>query len=170
MTLSPKPSSKTTLTQGPRHVDGTRALFLERLVTASEMRPVKTYDVTELGAAIGRSCGDILSVRMPQSSLSKPHQERTILDYGIPSLEQFAPGRHDDLIALANQMQQAIAAFEPRLADPSVEVIKETNDHRGLVALIRGKIKTGKILEPFEFALPLSASDHSHNADEDRPS
>jgi type VI secretion system lysozyme-like protein len=65
----------------------------------------------------------------------------TVLDFGIPDFGYLSPENIEDHAILAKRLRKAITAFEPRLTEVYIDLIKEPPDERSLVVLIRGNLK-----------------------------
>lgn len=140
------------LSFGPRRIDGARPALFERLLDPATPR---VHDAAGLRDAIIASLTDLLSVRPPAGSADLPASARTVIDYGAAPEPGMTPAREDDRNRLAAGIVQAIAAFEPRLADPQVAILFDPDAPHRLAVRIAGRMRLGRLFEPFAFTLPL---------------
>lgn len=140
-------------------VEGGRALLFERLVDLApgqrEPMPFILHDRDGLKASLAFELERLLSTRVPVAVDVLAGRERSTVDYGIPDGALTTPADPEARGRLATQIVQAIAAFEPRLAEPVVAM--RLMDGRGdaLVAEISGWIVMDGQREPVCFAIPL---------------
>lgn len=113
------------------------------------------YDRRRLARALEVSLATLLSVRAPVGARLKPAAERTVLDYGVLETESMSPADPNDLRIIAEDVTEAIRAFEPRLEQPVVRVNKDPDRGNRVGATISGRMRMGNRLEPFEFITPI---------------
>lgn len=142
------------LALGPRRVEGARPLLFERLF--GEPAP-RLHDAAGLSAAIVASLTDLMSVRPPASAHGAAAASRTVLDYGAAPAEGLSPARPEDRARLAADIRAAIAAFEPRLESPEVEIVADPDAPGEALARVTGSVRLGRSVEPFAFLAPLRA-------------
>jgi type VI secretion system lysozyme-like protein len=56
---------------------------------------------------------------------------------------------------IARSIERAIAAFEPRLAEPQVTIVPDQSDRDRLMLVIAGMLRVGLVPEPYAFAMDL---------------
>ncbi|SDZ90222.1 type VI secretion system baseplate subunit TssE [Rubrimonas cliftonensis] len=140
-------------TVGPRVIEGARAPFFEKLLgAAQDAAPGALYDAEGLAGAVSASLRALLATRAGPDAARRGPAERLVVDYGVPSLEQFAPSRPDDRARLADAMRDAILAFEPRLERPEVSVVPDPAVAGRLEARVTGWLRLSRTLEAFTFS------------------
>lgn len=144
---------------GPRPVEGGRALLFERLVDVEpgrrEARPFVLHDRAGVKASVASELERLLSTRVPVPAAELERRERTTIDYGIPDGALAAPGDPEARKRLADQIAAAIRAFEPRLAEPSVELRLAGDRGDALTAEISGTLAVAGLIEPVSFSIAL---------------
>jgi type VI secretion system lysozyme-like protein len=116
------------------------------------------YDRDGLSRVIGASLRQLLATRAPATATGLAAAARTILDYGAAPDATLSPARQDDRDRLAREIREAVAAFEPRLAQPVVTV-EQAKDEAGVLTVhITGLARHGRILEPFAFSAPVDGA------------
>jgi type VI secretion system lysozyme-like protein len=144
---------------------GRRPLF-DRLVDESpkqkkpEPTPARTLDLDELKVSVHRELTRLLSTRCPVTgdvALSRP---RTILDFGMPDLDQ--GGKlvvKEERMRLARLIRETIEAFEPRLRSLSIEVTQDEEELSRLFVNIDGFLALEDVREPISFQLPIGGAE-----------
>jgi type VI secretion system lysozyme-like protein len=121
-------------------------------------RGERIYDRDALSRVIAASLRELLATRAPATATGLPAAARTILDYGAAPDPTLSPASEVDRNRLAREIREAVAAFEPRLAEPEVAVA-EAADKAGLLTVrITGLMRHGRILEPFAFTAPIDGA------------
>lgn len=144
------------LSAGPRRVDGARPALFERLLADGPRKPI--YDADGLSRVIAASLRELLATRAPATAAGLSAEARTILDFGAAPDPTLSPARPDDRDRLAREIREAVAAFEPRLAEATV-VVDEAAEARGmLIVRITGSMRLGRTLEPFSFRAPIDGA------------
>lgn len=151
--------------------DVARALLFDRLVdedpyeTAREKKPLRGLSREGVRASVRRELMRVLNTRCPVSGDEAVSRERTILDYGLPDLDE--GGRRviqeSDKRRIATLIRHTIEAFEPRLKDVDVEVVRLPSPGGKLMVSIDGVLTLENIMEPLSFTLPVGGD----GADED---
>jgi type VI secretion system lysozyme-like protein len=147
--------------QWPRIYSGARALLFERLVDFDprmrrEPQPFRTLTLPELRASVRREVERLLNTRCPYSAAELEGRDRTVLDYGMPDFSALSPQRAEDRQRLAEQITQAITAFEPRLRQVRVTVEPPTLPQRRLLAHIEAVLVVNAVTEPVAFPVVLT--------------
>ena len=148
---------------GPGRVEGGRALLFERLIDLEpglrEARPFVLHDRAGLKASVRAELERLLSTRLsvPPSRLAQ--RQRSTVDYGIPDGATVSPADPDGRAQLAAQIAAAIAAFEPRLLRPVVQLVQTSDQGNRLFAQIDATLAIPALLEPVSFTIPLG-NDH----------
>jgi type VI secretion system protein ImpF len=134
-----------------------RAPLFDRLTdldpeSAGELRPMRTLDRTGLRESVRRELGRLLNTRssIPVDQLAQ-RPELTVLEYGIPDLSAYSAGNDDDQRLLAGVVARAVSAFEPRLRDVRVAVVRLDDDQRSLFLRIDAVLTADEVAEPVSF-------------------
>lgn len=141
------------LSAGPRRVDGAKPALFERLLANGP--EARIYDADALSRVIATSLRELLATRAPATATGLAAAARTILDYGAAPDPTSAPARQHDRDRLAREIREAVAAFEPRLAEPAVAVDEAAESASLLTVRITGLMRLGRTLEPFAFCTPI---------------
>ena len=140
-------------------VEGGRALLFERLVDLdpgrSEAQAFILHDRTGLMASVRFELERLLSTRVPVPVEVLAGRERTTVDYGIPDGALVTPGDPECRARLGDHIRAAIAAFEPRLGQPSVTVRLAGGRGDAVVADISGFLDMAGQREPVSFAVAI---------------
>jgi type VI secretion system protein ImpF len=144
---------------------GRKPLF-DRLVDENpkqkkpEATPARTLDLDELKASVHRELSLILSTRCPVTgdvALSRP---RTILDFGMPDLDQGGKLTvKEERMRLSRLIRETIEAFEPRLRNLSIEVTQDEVQQSRLLVTIDGLLALEDVREPISFQMPLGGGE-----------
>lgn len=134
-----------------------RAPLFDRLVdlhprAPGEPRPFRTLDGKGLLESVRRELERLLNTRssLPVDRLEEL-PELTVLDYGIPDLSAFSAGSPEDHVRLAAVVARAVAAFEPRLTHPRVEVLTLEDHGRSLRLRVHGTLVVDELSLPVSF-------------------
>lgn len=132
----------------------------EDLVQKQESVPYCTLDRAGLRASVARELGRILGTRCPISGDEALSRARSVIDYGLPDLEiggrKIIPEEQRRLVRL---VKRTIEAFEPRLENVEVEIVRREELAPGarLVVTIAATIVTDEVREPISFEMPIEA-------------
>jgi len=110
------------------------------------------YSPDELKESVLREISRLLSTRCGEPMAQVRFQPRTVINYGMPDHAHLSPFREEDRRALADAIQQAISAYEPRLRNVNVESVTRPNS-RQLQYRVRGNLLRDTVLEPVSFEL-----------------
>ena len=138
--------------------EGGRALLFDRLVdldprSTTEPRPLRTLTRRELRESVRREVERLLNTRSPTPAHLLEDRERTVIDYGVPDLAEFAAQRAEDHQRLTSLFARAIAAFEPRLRRVRVRVEGLVEMRRALVVRIDALLVIESVTEPVSFSV-----------------
>ena len=142
---------------GPRYVAGCLPPLLERLIDVEPSEHSDRLDANRLQgsdvrASVARAIARLLDTRrhvpLAEAAAGGP---LTVLDYGIPEFGNRSPLDSDARLLLGLAIRHAIRAFEPRLQEPSVEVLSPVAAGRDLEVIVTGQIFDGRITEPVVF-------------------
>lgn len=119
-------------------------LLFEKLVDAAPLQSGEASAATEAAEAarsIRRELARLLDTRRPIGAAAALHDKpRTVRDYGIPDASTLSPYAAEDRAVLAQAIRDAITVFEPRLAQPSVEVQPSASGGAGLHVIVGGRL------------------------------
>jgi type VI secretion system lysozyme-like protein len=151
-------------------VEATRPLLFERLAGDSPDMPTRMpasdlYGKPELLSSIRRELGHLFNTRAPVDVETLDRRRRTTIDYGIPDLSLYGPGEASARLSLADQLTRAVAAYEPRLMEPAIEVVPHPERERQLVAVIAGTIRLDTIIERVSFRIDLPTGEERPHGD-----
>ncbi len=141
------------LSAGPRRIDGSRPALFERLF---EPEGPRVYHADALREAIAARLEALLATRAPASAVGKPAAARRVTEYGAGPEPGLSPSREEDRLRVAADIREAVAAFEPRLSSPVVEIAPDPDAPQTLRVRIAGAMRLGRLFEPFEFLAPLT--------------
>lgn len=113
----------------------------------------RTLTAGGLRESVRRELELLFNTRSSFPSHRLPGAPLTVIDYGIPPLTDFAARNADDRIRLANALQDAIAAFEPRLAAVRVRAVPPAADQMYLEFSVEGHLVCGAVREPISFEI-----------------
>jgi type VI secretion system lysozyme-like protein len=138
------------------------ALLFDRLADGDlaarqERVPLRALDGEQLRASVLRELGDLLDTRSPFTGAELQRRGRTTLEYGVPGGAPAYPVDAASRVDLAARMQDAIAAYEPRLKHAEVTVQAVEGRPLELVAQVRAVLAAGTTPVPVGFTLPLGA-------------
>jgi type VI secretion system protein ImpF len=144
---------------------GRRPLF-DRLVDENpkqkkpEETPARNLDLEGLKDSVRRELTTLFLTRCPVTGDVALGRERTILDYGLPDLDQGGKRTEaEDRARLTKLIRSSVEAFEPRLRALSLEVIQDPDERSRLLVNIDGLLTIGDVREPISFQLPLGGSE-----------
>ena len=145
----------------PKPIQGAKALLFERLVDENphmprEAQPFRIYGVAALRASVSQELLRLLNTRCPRLGGVADEADRTILDYGIPNFSHTSVGSDTDTRHLARILEQAIAAYEPRLRNVQVTIEPSTTSKTTATGSIEAMLVVGNVNEPVSFPLVLS--------------
>ncbi len=145
-----------------RSTEGARALLFDRLVddhpsVPVEQRPFRVLTLEGLRQSVQKEVSRLLNTRSPISAEEMEEKEGawTILEWGLPDYTGWYTRSPPQQQRLARLIESTLRAFEPRLKDPAVSVVREEEDNRSLTVRISGSVKLGSISEPVSFPLAL---------------
>lgn len=126
---------------------------------AREPRPRRTLDRMGLRDSVRRELELLFNTRSPLPVHHLLPAERSVINYGIPDLSEYAPRNADDRALLAETLRRAIVAYEPRLVEVRVRMSEQQVGSRTLVALVEAAIVVDDVREPVSFELGIGLND-----------
>lgn len=124
-----------------------------------EPRPRRTLDRMGLRDSVRRELEQLFNTRSPLPVHHLSPGDRSVIDYGIPDLSEYAPRNADDRSLLAETLRRAIVAFEPRLSEVRVRMSEQQVAARTLVAVVDAAILVDDVREPVSFELVVGLND-----------
>jgi type VI secretion system lysozyme-like protein len=148
---------------GPRSIDGAQSLLFEKLIdldpkSSHDPQEFRVLGLDDLKASIKRELERLLdtrrSVGIGDEKITPPPE--TVLDYGLPDWSTLSPTSGQDMEALARAARIAIRAFEPRLLDPVVTVVRPKDGVNRITLVIKGSVRLDTVVEPVSFPIDFS--------------
>ena len=143
-----------------RRSEAGRALLFDRLCDDAprtphrpEARPYRTYDPAQLKASVRRELQRLLDTRAPRSLAQMAGRPRTVIDYGVPEVTPYMMNNAGESGALAKFLVDSIAAFEPRLANVRVDLVRAQPSLQRLEVRVDADLVAGRFWEPVSFEL-----------------
>jgi type VI secretion system protein ImpF len=121
-----------------------------------EAVPMRALDRQGLRDSIRRELARLLGTRCPLRGDEALSQTRTVLDYGLPDIED--GGRAlitGDQRRIGRLVQKTIEAFEPRLRNVTVRVDKRPEHGGRIYASIEAIMVTDDVGEALSFTMPI---------------
>jgi type VI secretion system lysozyme-like protein len=137
-----------------------RASLFDRLVDADPFQtdehiPLRASSRRDLLESVRREISRILNTRI---ILHDGDTTRTVLNYGVRDYAAFYPANQENQRSLGMMITQALAAFEPRLANVRVTVRPAAVEH-GLVIRIDAVLATEGVSQPVSFPVVIRNRD-----------
>jgi len=142
----------------PRPIPGGRALLFDRLVdlepaSPQESPPFRVLDRQALEQSVRREVARVLNTRCPRPERLQEEGERTVLNYGVPDFSFLAAAGTTDRQRLADDLTQAVVAYEPRLSQVRVTLDSIEGNPTALVGRIEAVLAVGMVGEAVAFPL-----------------
>jgi len=80
----------------------------------------------DVEASVARELGTLLNTRVSREVDATEPKDRTVLDYGIPDYSGMSSASETDRRTIGRYVERAVRAFEPRLANPRVTVVRSS--------------------------------------------
>lgn len=152
-----------------RHKRGAPVLLFDRLIPRGQASDFRlrvarmgwreVYDRKQLEASVAEQLGWLLNTRVPVSYAEMDARTRggtrTTLDYGLPDLTVYRVDDASRTARLARHIAETIAIYEPRLANPRVQLRPRADRSDVLVAEIAGDLALGNVAVPVSFQFPM---------------
>ena len=117
-----------------------------------ESRSLWELNDEQLKESIRQNLEWLLNSRTRLTREEFEREELTVSDYGIPDFATYSPKSLEDQKAIGRYIRRAIAAFEPRLREVTVDVLPEMKDEKNLrVIIIHAVMAEANIREPVMF-------------------
>ena len=150
--------------QRPGLTAGSAVPLFDRFEEVDDCRiaePYRVQDLSLLLASIQKEIGNLLNTRLPDAGWEPVSLPQTILDYGLPSFSHLSSGSSSDIQQLCQVIAAKIAAFEPRLQDPVLELQNDPSDVAGMIGTLRGSVRMDNLSQPVCF--PVSLRNHGES-------
>jgi type VI secretion system protein ImpF len=133
-----------------------RATIIDRLVdynpkSGIESVPLRTLSPKALQESIRRDLTWLFNTRTPVTPERFDEKVLTVIDFGIPDFGACCTSNKDHHRLLAERLNRAIAAYEPRLKNISVTIKPEMVSEIALTALIDATVVTEEVRMPVSF-------------------
>lgn len=130
--------------------------FDEELDDDRALEPYRIQNLSLLLESVGREINHLLNTRVPPrrapESPWEPHSKpQTVIDYGLPAFSTLEAGSPTDAAFLSAAIAEKIAAFEPRLKNPTVELHPEPDNPSAMVGVLRGTLQLENVSRPVRF-------------------
>lgn len=112
----------------------------------------ETVRVDALKASVRAELSRLLNTRRPTAGPA-PEGGLSVLDYGVSDFTGSGTESRTNRILLARRIEEAILAFEPRLADPLVQVTPDAARAWLLRVAVEGSLRSEQGLQPAAFLL-----------------
>ncbi|MFM0223687.1 type VI secretion system baseplate subunit TssE [Paraburkholderia dipogonis] len=106
-----------------------------------------------LRQSVARELSRLLNARSSLTMETFAKSDGTVLDYGLPDFSDLSLRSQRDRDAIVAAVRQAIALFEPRLADVEVDFSFPSGDERHAVLTVDGKMRVNQSVEHVFFEL-----------------
>jgi len=131
------------------------------------VEPYRVQGLSLLLESIQREIENLLNTRLPPSQSAaaawEPVSEpQTVLDFGLPAFSTLSAGSPTDIGLLGKVVTAKIAAFEPRLQNPMLELTSDPDDPAGMLGTLRGTVRLDKGIQAVSF--PISLRNHGESA------
>jgi len=141
--------------------------FVEDLDDARIGEPYRVQELSLLLESVQREIGNLLNTRLPPrqppaSSWESISEPQTVLDYGLPAFSPLSSGSVADIDLLRRTVLGKIAAFEPRLENPALDLRADPEDPAAMIGTLRGNVRLGQLSQPVCF--PVSLRHHGDSA------
>lgn len=111
----------------------------------------RTLDRQGLRDSVRRELEQLFNTRSSFPSRRVPGAPKTVIDYGIPTLTDYAARNTNDQSELAAALRIAIEAFEPRLASVRVLIAPPEEDGIAINVTIQADLVIDSVREPVSF-------------------
>lgn len=142
---------------------GALAPLFERLVddqplVSTEARPFRTVSPDGLRDSIRNELQRLLNTRCSQEQEALRSRSSTVLDYGVPDFTHLSPTNPTDRKLMQRTLGEAIANYEPRLRNVSVQIGRYDGPLNRCEAKINGVMIVGNVTEAVSFPTIINRS------------
>ena len=121
----------------------------------TEPRPYRVLDRDGVLASVAAEVDRLLNSRCPFDREAIARRERTVLEYGLPDMANYYSEDQEDQQALCAMLRQTIEAYEPRLKNVRVSLVRVDRRNQHLMLAVDGQLSVGRLLEPVSFPVDL---------------
>lgn len=128
----------------------------EELDDSRVVEPYRVQYLSLLFESVGQEINRLLNTRVaprraPVSSWEPHSKPQTVIDYGLPAFSALEAGNPADVAFLSAAIREKIAAFEPRLKSPVVELHPVPDNPSAIVGTLRGTLQLENVTYPVQF-------------------
>jgi type VI secretion system protein ImpF len=139
-------------------VQGGRALLFQRLAAPdpwqpAEAAPFRVLDGAALRRSVRREVEDLLNTRCTLRLAELQGRPRTTLEYGLPDVCGLRPADPGDRALIAERIEAAVGAYEPRLRQVRAAVEAVPGRPRELRVHLEGFLVEGAHPAPVSFTV-----------------
>jgi type VI secretion system lysozyme-like protein len=132
--------------------------FDENLDDSRVVEPYRVQNLSLLRESVQREVGNLLNTRVaprrrPDSGWQPRSLPQTVIDYGLPAFSALAAGSPTDAAFLSSAIVERIAAFEPRLRNPVLELRAHADNPSAMVGILRGALQLQGVTQPVQFEI-----------------
>lgn len=122
-----------------------------------ERTPLRGYDRERLYDSLLRELTRLLNARCPVTGDIALARNPTILDYGLPDLDQGGRLvlRESDRKRVSKIIERTIEAFEPRIRNVEVDILRWPEPGSRLEIAISGYVMLDERMEPLSFTMAI---------------
>ncbi len=137
--------------------------FDEEMDNSRMIDPYRIQTLPLLLQSIQKEIENLLNTRLSShrfagSSFEPRSQPQTVLDYGLPDFAHLSAGSPLDAVTLASVVSGKIAAFEPRLQNPILELHGAPDNPARMIGMLSGTIRLEQVSHPVSFPVDLGES------------
>ena len=130
--------------------------FDEELDDSRAVEPYRVQHLSLLFESVGQEINRLLNTRVaprraPDSPWEPHSRPQTVIDYGLPAFSALEAGNPADVEFLSTAIRDKIAAFEPRLKNPVVELHPVPDNPSAIVGTLRGTLQLESVPYPVQF-------------------
>ena len=134
----------------PAVASGSPMPLFDRLAASGE---AQLSGVEALRESVARDLGRLLNTRSHLTFEAFAASEGTVLDYGLPDFSERSLHSGPDREAIAAAIKHAIAMYEPRLVNVSVDFVFPADHSPHAVLTIGGELRSGTHVSHVAFEL-----------------
>lgn len=130
--------------------------FDEELDDSRVVEPFRVQHLSLLFESVGQEINRLLNTRLaprraPDSPWEPHSRPQTVIDYGLPAFSALEAGNPADAAFLSTSIREKIAAFEPRLKNPVVELRPMPDNPSAMMGTLRGTLQLENVPYPVQF-------------------
>jgi type VI secretion system lysozyme-like protein len=130
--------------------------FDEELDDSRVVDPYRVQNLSLLLESVRREIDNLLNTRVPprghpDSAWQPRSMPQTVIDYGLPAFSALDAASPADADLLNSVIVGKIAAFEPRLRNPVLELRAQPDNPSAMVGLLRGVVQLEGVTQSVGF-------------------